>query len=199
MQKIGEICQLQVQTASLKAGDRQNRFYDPTPLRSAPALQIERRGVSAELADGLWIDIHHASHPDSKNRGGVNGLSFNFLGHYSKMQERFGAHLTPGIAGENILIDTDEEFALQELSGGLAIQLADGRLIQLTEVVVAAPCAPFSTFALNLDAAPPPDLLKAALQFLDGGTRGFYGRYGGEAVTLHLGQTVYRLAARRGG
>ncbi|HMN30975.1 MAG TPA: hypothetical protein PKE45_22660, partial [Caldilineaceae bacterium] len=129
MQKIGEICHLQVQTASLKAGDRLNRTYDPAPLRSVPILYLEPAGASAPAVDGAWVDVHNASHPASKNRDGINALSFNFAGHYAQMQERFGPHLAPGIAGENILIDAPDLFTLSDLAGALAIQPAAGQLL----------------------------------------------------------------------
>jgi len=70
------------------------------------------------------------------------------------------------------------------------IQTQDGQQIQLTQVCVAEPCAPFSTFALNLDTRPPAELLKAALQFLDGGTRGFYCQQTGAPIRVQVGDLL---------
>lgn len=76
------------------------------------------------------------------------------------------------------------------MAGGLKIETRDGP-IALDSVIVAAPCAPFSTYALRQPDAPPA-ALKATLQFLDHGTRGFYCQFSGETpATIALGDRVY--------
>lgn len=191
MRKIGIIQQLQVQTVSLKQGEKSSRYYDPAGIRRVSALRLTPQGVVG-LENGQELnDVHHAEHPDSKNRALTNGISFNFTSHYNLMQQRFGAHLSHGIAGENILIVTDETFPESALAGGVIIQTQTGQTVPLTEICVAAPCAPFSEFALNLEERPPAELLKATLQFLDEGMRGFYCQQPGAPFVIRVGDPVF--------
>ncbi len=191
MRKIGEIVQLQVQPVSLKQGEKNNRYYAPAGLQVVPAMRLTGQGVVG-LAEGDEIgDVHHADHPESKNRALTNGISVNFTSHYTQMQARFGDHLYTGCAGENILVVTDEAFDLASVVGGLVIETQDGQQIQLTEVCVAEPCAPFSEYALHLDQRPPAELMKATLQFLDGGMRGFYCQAAGEPAVVQVGDGLF--------
>jgi hypothetical protein len=90
------------------------------------------------------------------------------------MRERFGAHLADGCAGENILIEADGAFTLADLAGRVAIHNpATGEVVELSELLVAAPCVPFSHFAANQGELPA-QALKETLQFLNDGRRGFY-------------------------
>src|SRR5215212_7085368 len=105
MRKLGLIKHVQLQRASLKQGQRPQRYYDPTPLLLVERLQLTPGGVRAVSAEGVpIIDIHHADHPETKNSQGKNGISISFTSHYRAMRERYGAHLPDGCAGENILI-----------------------------------------------------------------------------------------------
>ena len=122
------------------------------------------------------IDVHNVDHPSSKNQRGLNGISVGFTGHYQAMRERCGPHLADGCAGENILVEADRTFALGDLGGRLAIETAGGAIVHLADLLVAAPCAEFSQFAAGQGERLPPEALKATLQFLDGGIRGFYTR-----------------------
>ena len=135
--------------------------------------------------------MHHAAHLDSKNRALTNSISFNFTSHYTRMQDRFGAHLATGIAGENILVATDETFDEAAVTAGVIIETQDGQQVELSEICAAEPCAPFSTFALNQAGRPAPAQLKATLQFLDGGTRGFYCQSTGAPVMIQVGDEVF--------
>lgn len=194
MELIGKIKQVQVQVSSLKVGVRPKRYYDPTPLQPVPALSLSRAGVAGIADDGSTIiDVHNQQHPGSRNREGVNGISFNFTSHYQRMQGKFGLHLTEGIAGENILIECDQILQLDDLHTRLAIRSeATGELIYLNEVVVAAPCVEFSHFALN-QADPVAESVKEALQFLDTGTRGFYATSEDVTALIRAGDSVFRL------
>ncbi len=191
MRKIGEIIQLQVQVASLKQGEKNDRYYEPAGLTPVSALRLTPAGVTGLEAGREVSDVHNAEHPDSKNRDLTNSISFNFTSHYTRMQDRFGAHLSTGIAGENILVATDETFDEAAFVNGVIIQTKDGHQITLTQVCVAEPCAPFSEFALHQDARPPASQLKATLQFLDGGTRGFYCQQTGKPVVIQVGDTMF--------
>ena len=168
MELIGTVVRLQVQRSPLKPGPRGTRVYDPAPLLEVEALEVGPRGVIGQSAAGPVLDVHHADHPDSRNRGG-NGLSLLPRAHYAELRARFGDHLVDGAAGESLLLDTAGPW--HELEGPLLLETADGGLLELTDPVVAAPCVEFSRFCLRTagDAG-----LEQALEHLDGGTRGFY-------------------------
>lgn len=191
MRKIGQIIQLQVQVDSLKQGEKNDRYYDPAGLRAVAALRLMPEGVTGLEAGQELSDVHHANNQNSKNRALTNGISFNFTSHYTQMQARFGAHLSTGIAGENILVATEQTFDEATFAGGVIIETQDGQQVVLSQVCVAEPCAPFSTFALNQAARPVAAELKAALQFLDGGTRGFYCQQTGAPIVIQVGDTMF--------
>jgi hypothetical protein len=109
------------------------------------------------------------------------------------MRERFGPHLADGIAGENILVETERTFLLADLGARLAIQTVGGALLYLAELVVAAPCVEFSQFASDQAERLPPEALKATLQFLHDGRRGFYASSAGEpdGAIVRAGDRVF--------
>jgi hypothetical protein len=189
---IGTVVRLQVQESSLKVGVKPRR-YDPAPLRSVPAISLSAAGVVGLAENGESIvDVHHRDHPSSKNRGGENGISLGFTGHYREMRQRFGQHLRDGIAGENILIEVDRQFQVEDLANGVVVEGADERPLELRPVIVAAPCVEFSRYALKFpDGARPDATVTEALRFLDAGMRGFYATYGGEPAVVELGARVF--------
>jgi len=193
MKPIGEIALLQVQRASLKVGGRLDRVYDPTSLRSVPSLHLTPQGVTGGLdADETVVDVHHQDHPDSKNRGGENGVSMGFTAHYHRMRMRFGRHLIDGIAGENILVRTDEMVRDLDLLDGIVIVTAAGVTAHLSAFQVAEPCVEFSRYALGFAHTAPADRdVAEALRFLRGGMRGFYARYACEPCILQCGDQVF--------
>jgi hypothetical protein len=179
--EIGQIVRLQIQRQSLKRllkrqpGARRSpeQFYDPAPILAGETLWVAHSVAALERDDEVILDVHCASHPRSRNRGAGNMLSIGFTAHYDKMRERFGAHLTDGIAGENILVESDGLIGLDDLVGGLVIERENGCRLAFNEVIVAAPCVEFSRFCLGERYADPQPTSEA-LRFLDGGTRGFY-------------------------
>ena len=195
MERIGTIVQLQIQTASLKVGEMPRR-YDPAALLSLGAVTVTSEGVSGQHEDGSAIvDVHHTRHPQSKNRGGANGVSLGFTSHYRAMRERFGDHLADGIAGENILIETDHRFQDDDLAGGIVIAAGSGARLMLRPVIAAAPCVEFARYALRFPADARPDgTVTEVLRFLGAGMRGFYVANGGEPAVVTLGDQV--LSAR---
>ena len=176
MHEIGRIKQVQVQCSSLKVGLRPHRYYDPTPLLVVSRLLLMPGGVVGITTEGEQVmDVHNADHSDTRNSNGDNGISIGFTGHYHVMRKHFGAHLIDGIAGENILVEAEEEQSASDFERGIVIKRLDnGRLIHLTRVVVAAPCIEFSQFAINAQTPPSNQLIKETLQFLNDGRRGFY-------------------------
>lgn len=174
MQEIGTIVRLQIQRASLKSGVKPNRVYDPAPILAVERLAVSPEGVLGQAADGTWIaDIHHRAHPVTKNEDGRHGVSVGFTAHYDAMRERFGERISLGCAGENIIAATERIFGWDDVSGGLALLAADGRIpVRLAVLDVAHPCRPFTGWALGQVVEA--EVLKSQLQFLDGGMRGFY-------------------------
>ena len=170
MELIGTVVRLQVQRSRLKPGPRSTRVYDPAPLLEVDALEVGPAGVVGLVGEERVLDVHHADHPDTRNRG-LNGLSLLPRAHYDRMRARFGDHLVDGAAGESLLLETDSPWS--SLDGPLVLETADGPL-ELTEPLVAAPCVEFTRFCLGREPGRVDDELTAALEELDGGTRGFY-------------------------
>jgi hypothetical protein len=193
---LGTIVRLQVQTASLKAWRGAEKVYDPAPLQTVEQLWLSARGVSARYLDGSrLLDVHHMDHPLSRNRQGKNGISLGFTSHYRAMRARFGERVVNGIAGENVLIEREQLVKPEELAGELLIvSPASGRQVRLTHLQVATPCLEFTRFASGADAEEvlEPAELKAALQFLDRGMRGFYATcLEVDEVAIACGDEVY--------
>lgn len=189
MRDLGRIVRLQIQRSSLKTGDKPNRVYDPAPLLSVDQLAVGPDGALGHAPDGSWVvDVHHRAHPCTKNEDGAHGLSLGFTSHYDIMRDRFGGRITPGCAGENILVAAGRRFTFDDLAPGVVLLAADGQeLARLELLQVAHPCRPFSGWALGtmVDS----DVLKETLQFLDDGTRGFYCR-GLSSCILSIGDRV---------
>jgi hypothetical protein len=192
MRVIGEVVRLQAQIEPLKVGEAPRRRYEPEPITPVAALWLQPDGVEGETEMGeRLLDVHNERHPHSRNRGGENGVSLGFTSHYALMRERFGPHLTDGIAGESILIETDAVFANGDLPGDLLLETPAGERAALTGVIVAAPCVEFSRWCLRFPEDARPDLtVTAALQFLHQGLRGWYATYAGPPLRLPLGSRL---------
>lgn len=174
MQLIGTIKFVQIQQSSLKEdcadGSRQ---YNPAPLLKVPEIEISADGaIGVTSPNNTIIDVHNARHPNSRNSG-KNPISIGFTSHYTAMRSRFGNHLVDGIAGEGIIVETSELMRPETVGSKLMIQTTDDdELIHLVDVIPAPPCEPFSRFAANK--ALNPQEMKATLQFLNQGMRGYY-------------------------
>src|SRR2546425_829659 len=89
------------------------------------------------------------------------------------MRDRCGERITLGCTGEIIIVETERRIALEDLERGVMLLAPDGQELARLEVLqVAEPCRPFSGWALGdvVEAR----VLKETLQFLEGGTRGYY-------------------------
>lgn len=189
MVELGRITRLQVQTAPLKRGHEPDRWYDADRIRRVDALRVTDAGVLGHVDDEPEpvVDVHHAAHPDSRNRGD-NGISLGFTGHYAGMRERFGDHLAVGVAGENLVVELDGLVGPGELAQGVTV-VGDGELL-LAGAQVAEPCVEFSRFALGDDRG---GSLREPLQALRGGVRGYYLTVvGGGGTVLREGDVVLR-------
>ncbi len=149
-------------------------MYDPAPLLPVSRLTVTPDGVLGAGPDGAWIvDVHHRAHPETKNEDGLHGVSVGFTAHYAAMRDRFGERIVIGCAGENVIVAADRMFTYDDLAAGVAIVATDGpERVRLRVLQVAHPCRPFTGWASGGHVES--DVLKAHLQFLDGGTRGFY-------------------------
>ena len=172
--EIGTVVRVQIQRSSLKTGEKP-KVYHPAPLLAVDRLVITAQGCVGWPADGsALLDVHHLAHPAAKSPDGAHGVSIGFTSHYLRMRGRFGERVWDGVAGENILVQTDGTWTLEDLAPGVGITSAvSGETLWLTGLAVAHPCKSYSRYCLGLPEASPEEL-KAALQFLDGGTRGFY-------------------------
>lgn len=193
MKHIGTIQQLQIQRHPLKTGESPNKTYDPSPLLIVDALRVTHQGTIGLTADGgELMDAHHINHPQSRNRKNANGISIGFTSNYSRMRDRFGLHLTDGSAGENIIISPAFALTADDLYTDIIIETTNGH-VHFVDLMVAAPCNAFSRFCLQNPDAPAEDV-KAALQFLGDGMRGFYATLSPQAPpqqTIYPGDKVY--------
>jgi hypothetical protein len=194
MQFLGEIRRLQIQTKSLKVGDRARRSYDPAGILAVPRLTITPGGVIGWDQAGTRLDdVHHRDHPNSKNRGD-NAISIGFTSHYEEMRQAFGEHVVDGLAGENILVEQAHLIGEDDLRHGIAIETGAGTLVRLANLIVATPCVEFSRYAMKFPQDQRPDeTVTATLQFLNDGMRGYYATYSGEGTEIHVGDRIFVL------
>ena len=192
---LGPIVRLQVQSSSLKCGERPHRWYDPEPIQSVNRMRIEHGGVvgfGGDSSDEL-ADVHHRDHPATKFRS-ENGLSVGFTSHYQLIRDTYGAHMTDGISGENILIACDRIIEPDMVQHGLVVAAESG-LVSVDEVQPAPPCAEFSKFALQYRHDQPADkTVSDTIKFLHQGIRGYYAtlRESDPATLISVGDLVYR-------
>lgn len=182
MRDLGRITRLQIQRSTLKTGEKPTRVYDPTPLLAVDRLALGPDGALGQGPDGSWlVDVHHRAHPLTKNEDGAHGVSLGFTSHYALMQDRFGGRITIGCAGENVIVEADRRITLEDLERGVVLLAGDGReLVRLEVLQIAEPCRPFTGWALG--GVVESRVLKEALQFLEGGTRGYYCRGVGSGI-----------------
>ena len=189
MIEIGRVVRLQVQTDSLKRGERPRRVYDPEPLFEVARLRLSPSGaVGVTAAGDEVLDVHNSAHPRARTAPGRE-VSFGFTSHYARMHDRYGDHVTTGCAGENVLVESGRIWTLEDFRGRDSRSgTRRGRCCLLEQVTVAAPCVEFSRFSLADPQASPQDL-KPVLQFLDAGTRGYVFTPGGQGEVA-IGDTL---------
>ena len=95
------IVHLQVQRTPIKTGRAPMRGYDPSPLVPVTSIRVDARGVHGVTSDGeVILDVHHQDHPETRDAKGRAGILFIGTGDYAALRERYGPHVTDGIAGE---------------------------------------------------------------------------------------------------
>jgi hypothetical protein len=179
---IGRVIRLQVQRSRLKLGVGSMRVYNPEPLLQVAELTIGPRGV---IGDGI-LDVHHADHPETRNRQLTNGVSVMTVSRYRALRASYGDHLVDGVAGESLLLDTEH---LEDLSGRLVLEAAEGPIAMTSEPT--SPCVEFTRFVLGRGRGDLGPEVRAALAALDDGARG-YCLQTNDSVRVHAGARLLR-------
>ena len=197
LRSLGIIKLVQLQPSGLIIETPSGYFYDASRRVEADRLLITSKGIEATEPDGEHVlDIHHLDHPD-KAYDDDDLVCIGFTSHYEAMRSRFGKHMVDGIAGENIIIEYDKEVWVDDIGQQIAIESKEtGRMTLLDLVCFAAPCDEFSHFAAqSQDKRLPASELKAILQFLNNGRRGFLLvlRDGQETATVEPGDKVFAV------
>lgn len=195
--QLGKIKLVQLQPSGLIIETPTGYFYDPSRRVEVDRLLITPKGIEATKPDGEHVlDIHHLDHPD-KAYDDDDLICIGFTSHYEAMRARFGEHMVDGIAGENIIIEFDQEVWTEDLGAQIAIENDEtGHIVLLDLVCFAAPCDEFSHFAAQCQHERlPANKLKTTLQFLNNGRRGFLFvlRDGQEASTVQPGDRVFAV------
>ncbi len=172
---LGYVKLTQLQPTGLIINTPSGEFYDPSRRVVVDSLQISPLGIEAITPDGEHVlDIHHIDHPDKKYDND-DLVCIGFSSHYAAMRARFGEHMVDGVAGENIIIQTEKEIWPEELGQRIGFESSEtGDITFLDVVKFAAPCEEFSHFAAQSQHQRLPAAeLKATLQFLGNGRRGY--------------------------
>jgi len=175
MRELGKVKLVQLQPSGLIIETPSGYFYDASRRLEVDRLLITTKGIEATTPNGEhFLDIHHLDHPD-KAYDDDDLVSIGFTSHYEAMRARFGKHMVDGIAGENIIIEYEKEVWTDDLGPQIAIESTDTEHRTLLDLVsFTAPCDEFSHFASqSQDKRLPAAKLKATIQFLNNGRRGF--------------------------
>ncbi len=175
LRDLGIVKLVQLQPNGLIIEKPPGFFYDESRRVRVDRLEINSKGIEATTPNGEQVlDIHHLDHPD-KEYDDDDLICIGFTSHYDKMRDRFGEHMLDGTAGENIIIDYQDEVWVDDIGSQLAIENQDsGEFLRLNLISFAAPCEEFSHFAARSqqERLPAADL-KEILKFLNNGRRGF--------------------------
>ena len=195
--ELGVVKLVQLQPSGLIIKKPSGYFYDVSRRVEVDQLVINSKGIEATTPDGEHVlDIHHLDHPD-KAYDDDDLVCIGFTSHYEAMRARFGEHMVDGAAGENIIIEYEMEVWEADLGKKIGIESSvNGRMTLLDLVSYAAPCEEFSHFAVQSqhERLPAPEL-KAILQFLNNGRRGFLLllHEGQEPATIQAGDRVFAV------
>ena len=186
MEKIGDIVALQCHRDRIKI---KGVAYLPDLIQRVDEAALSGGGMIGHH-DGSWLmDVHHPVHPTGKGNA-YRAVSFGFTSHYAAMSERFG-EVADFIAGENIIVETDDMVSLEDLEGGVVVRTADGD-IEFTEAIVLAPCREFTSHLLGLDTPAEKEEISEDIGFLGEGMRGFGVGIEGGPFMVRVGDEVWR-------
>lgn len=175
VRELGMVKLIQIQPSGLIVRSVENEIYDPSRRVEVSSLFITSLGVEAVSSNGERVlDIHHIDHPD-KAYDNEDLVSIGFTSHYEAMRNRFGKHVIDGTAGENIVVEFEQEVWMDNIGKQIAIENAKtGEKTYFDVTRFAAPCDNFSHFVADKqDERLPAADLKSTLQFLNDGRRGF--------------------------
>ncbi|MBC8335203.1 MAG: MOSC domain-containing protein [Anaerolineales bacterium] len=175
IRELGRVKLVQLQPSGLIIETPSGDYYDVSRRVEVDRIQITSNGIEATTPDGEHVlDIHHLDHPD-KAYDDDDLVCIGFTSHYEAMRKKFGDHMVDGSAGENIIIEYDQEVWEEDIGQQLAIEnMESGERMLLEFVSYATPCAEFSHFAADSQDMPlEKEKLKETLQFLHKGRRGF--------------------------
>lgn len=194
---LGKIKLVQLQPSGLIIETPSGYYYDVTRRVVVNSLLITSKGIEANTPESEhMLDIHHLDHPD-KAYDDDDLICIGFTSHYEAMRDRFGKHMGDGSAGENIIIESDQEVWEEDIGPHLAIENKDtGQMMVLDMVSFAAPCEEFSHYAAqSQDKRLPAEDLKDILKFLNKGRRGFLLvlRVGQEPAMIQPGDSVFAV------
>lgn len=200
IRELGRVKLVQLQPTGLIIQTPKGEYYDPSRRLEVARLNISLEGIEAITPSGEHVlDIHHMAHP-GKAYGSDDLVCIGFSSHYAAMRARFGEHMVDGIAGENIIIEHDQEIWPEDLGQQIGIENQEtGSMAVFDLVRYAAPCEEFSHFvAQSQDKRLPADKLKSTLQFLGNGRRGYLLvlSEGQEAVNVRPGDRVFVIKQR---
>ena len=168
---IGLISLLQIQKAVLIEDTPDGQVYRTTSLVKVGELKVGRAGIIAEVDGGWVLDRHHSAHPaEARAHRPDRILSIGFGRHYKLMENEFG-WAPPGVAGENIIVETAERLHHQDVAGGFVIRTSGGD-VELDPPDVLDSCVPFSKFLLGDEGTPVRRVVRAR-RFLGAGMRGY--------------------------
>jgi hypothetical protein len=165
-----------------------NGSYDTSMLVQVDTLRLVPDGVLGH-SDGTWIvDRHHRDHPAAKRWHAEDTLSFGFTSHYNHMSTLF-RQAQLGIAGENVIVGTDQMIKLEDISGGVRLE-ANGGTIDMSKPEVLEPCVEFTRFMTSRPTASAREI-KPDREKLRNGVRGYaVGIPGPDPVHIGLGDMI---------
>ena len=174
MRELGKVKLVQIQPSGLIVQTESGEVYDPSRRVEVYHLLVTQLGIEAVINGERALDIHHIDHPD-KAYDNKDLVSIGFTSHYEAMRKKFGEHMVDGAAGENIIIEYDQEIWMEDLGKQIAFEnVKTGKRSFFDVVRYAAPCNEFSHFVADSQHERlPADELKSTLQFLNNGRRGF--------------------------
>ncbi len=194
MRELGKVKLVQIQPSGLIVKTKDGEMYDPSRRVEVDRLFITPLGVEAVIGGECVLDIHHIDHP-GKAYDSRDLVSIGFTSHYEAMRRKFGKHMVDGVAGENIIIEFDQEIWMEELGKQIVFEdVRTGKRSLFDVVRFAAPCNEFSHFVADGPHERLPAVeLKSTLQFLNNGRRGFLLvlSEGQESATVEPGDRVW--------
>ncbi|WGW13002.1 hypothetical protein LWF01_04300 [Saxibacter everestensis] len=181
---------IQIQRDRMKPGKAPLRRYLPEVRLPVTRIDFDLTGVwHTDEAGTTQLDVHNRNHPRTRDPKGRSAITFMGTGDYEKIRAEYGTHIFDQVAGETLLVDAPAGLANREIPAEVTLRTAGGD-VRLSSVRVAKPCVEFSRYCLREEpTSEVSDAVRAALDFLDHGIRG-YRSVPTEAGTVSLGDSL---------